>query len=124
MRLFKNCCVRFVVLAFALSCSTAGCDAVSQETEEVSTNDAMGSGDADISRRGADGVDGAQLYGGLCSTCHGSDGASGTVGVPISALSYETIVDAILNGRPGMPSFPNLSDEEVEAIAQHVENAL
>lgn len=69
--------------------------------------------------------DGDILYKKHCSTCHGNNG-NGGVGVPLSLPSFidsvsdEYLKNTIRFGRPGrvMPSFYNLSDAQVNAIAQ------
>ena len=67
--------------------------------------------------------DGEVLYQKHCSVCHGDDGKGG-VGVPLSLSSFiDAVTDDYLKitirvGRPGriMPSFPTLSDAQVNAI--------
>lgn len=70
---------------------------------------------------------GDKLYATYCSSCHGVDGKGG-VGVPIALPSFlnsvsdEYLKKTIRLGRPGriMPAFENLSDAQVDAIANHV----
>lgn len=72
-------------------------------------------------------ADGAKLYSQNCAACHGEQG-SGGIGVPLSLASFQaTISDdyvrkTIRLGRPGrvMPAFPQLSDEEVQALVTYV----
>ncbi len=69
--------------------------------------------------------DGEVLYQKHCSVCHGDDGRGG-VGVPLSLSSFiDAVTDDYLKitirvGRPGriMPSFPTLSDAQVNAIVE------
>jgi cytochrome c oxidase cbb3-type subunit 3 len=71
--------------------------------------------------------DGKILYKRHCSVCHGDDGDGG-VGVPLSLPSFidsvsdEYLKNTIRFGRPGriMPSFPELSDAQVDAITQYL----
>ena len=71
--------------------------------------------------------DGAALYKQHCSVCHGDDGRGG-VGVPLSLSSFiDSVSDEYLRitirvGRPGriMPSFPKLSEAQVNAIVEHM----
>jgi cytochrome c oxidase cbb3-type subunit 3 len=71
--------------------------------------------------------DGAALYKQHCSVCHGDDGKGG-VGVPLSLSSFiDSVSDEYLRitirvGRPGriMPSFPKLSEAQVNAIVEHM----
>ena len=68
-------------------------------------------------------VDGAALYESNCSRCHQSDG-SGARGPNIQGRTATAPIETIVvNGRGGMPSFPNLSGAEVSAIANHVVTA-
>ncbi|NOZ10702.1 MAG: c-type cytochrome [Gammaproteobacteria bacterium] len=72
-------------------------------------------------------VDGARLYTQNCAACHGAKGAGG-VGVPLSlhdfldSISDEYLRKTIRLGRPGrvMPAFRMLSDDDVNAIVQHI----
>lgn len=67
--------------------------------------------------------DGEALYQKHCAVCHGDEGKGG-VGVPLSLSSFidsvddEYLKDTIRLGRPGriMPSFPKLSDAQINAI--------
>lgn len=69
--------------------------------------------------------DGEELYQRHCSVCHGDDGEGG-VGAPLSLSSFiDAVSDQYLKitirvGRPGriMPSFPTLSDAQVNAIVE------
>lgn len=71
--------------------------------------------------------DGKSLYLRHCAVCHGNDG-NGGVGLPLALPSFLKIVPAsylkktIKLGRPGrvMPSFNQLSDNEIDAIAQYI----
>jgi cytochrome c oxidase cbb3-type subunit 3 len=71
--------------------------------------------------------DGAALFHKHCAVCHGDDGEGG-VGVPLSLPSFiNSVSDEYLKitirlGRPGriMPSFPALSDAQVNALVKHM----
>jgi len=70
---------------------------------------------------------GGELYEQHCAICHGADGKGG-VGVPLALESFlESVSDEYLSktihvGRPGrvMPSFAELSENEINAIVQHI----
>lgn len=70
---------------------------------------------------------GQQLFEQNCSACHGSKGQGG-VGIPLSLPSFiDSVSDNYLRksiryGRPGrvMPSFSNLSDNEVLSIVKYM----
>ena len=64
-------------------------------------------------------VNGAALFESSCARCHGADG-SGRSSVNIQGVSVGVTTQAIRTGPGSMPAFPNLSDAEVLAIAQHV----
>ncbi len=74
-------------------------------------------------------VDGNQLYDDNCAICHGSHGTGG-VGIPLSLPEFiqqtpvEYLKRSIRFGRPGrvMPAFPHLSDDEIQAIVQHIQS--
>lgn len=88
----------------------------------------VGGGDGDDTA--ADGpVDGQAVYEQSCANCHAIDGA-GAIGPKLAdgrvARRYPDIADQIEiieNGRPdtGMPPFgTELSDEQIEAVAEYV----
>lgn len=72
-------------------------------------------------------TNGKKLYQRHCAVCHGSDG-NGGVGLPLALPSFLEIVPAaylnqtIKMGRPGrvMPSFNQLSENEIKAISQYI----
>lgn len=72
-------------------------------------------------------VDGERLYADNCAICHGSHGTGG-VGIPLSLPEFiqqtpvEYLKRSIRFGRPGriMPAFPNLSENEINAIVKHI----
>lgn len=86
------------------------------------------------------GVDGAQLYAANCASCHGPDGA-GIAGAfpPVAGHAAELaeqdrpyLIDSLLYGLQGeivvagvtyngvMPAWPQLSDEELAAVLNHI----
>jgi cytochrome c oxidase cbb3-type subunit 3 len=70
---------------------------------------------------------GEELYSTHCSACHGPTGHGG-VGVPLAlpdfqyGVTNDYLEKTIRLGRPGriMPSFSQLSDDEVKAIVKHI----
>ena len=80
---------------------------------------------APMPAKGARSGDGARLYALNCAACHGAAGDGG-IGVPLAladfqnSVSDEYLFKTIRLGRPGrvMPAYPNLRDEEVDAIVQ------
>lgn len=80
---------------------------------------------APVAVKGSGSAEGARLYALKCAACHGAAGDGG-IGVPLalqdfqSSVTDEYLFKTIRLGRPGrvMPAFPNLRDEEVDAIVQ------
>ncbi len=62
-----------------------------------------------------------------CSSCHGEDG-KGQYGTSPSLVSYDVdlLRNVLKHGKKGMmgtmPAFPYVSDEEISAIAEHLQN--
>ena len=62
-----------------------------------------------------------------CSSCHGEDG-KGQYGTSPSLVSYDVdlLRNVLKNGKEGMmgtmPAFPYVSEEEITAIAEHLQN--
>ena len=62
-----------------------------------------------------------------CSSCHGEDG-KGQYGTAPSLVSYDVdlLRNVLKNGKEGMmgkmPAFPYVSEEEISAIAEHLQN--
>ncbi len=65
----------------------------------------------------------AEIFNNGCSKCHGSDGG-GKFGflftLDVAGKNQKELADTILSGREGMPSFPNLSEEQRMALANHI----
>lgn len=63
---------------------------------------------------------GAHLYGQLCASCHGATGEGGIGGAIIGEDLNATEVASLLRlGTPGMPAYPDLSDDELSALIEH-----
>jgi cytochrome c5 len=80
---------------------------------------------------GAEGIDGGQVYGGLCQTCH----TAGVAGAPMPGSEQLTqrlndkgldeLVNSVINGLNVMPpkgGNPALSDEEIRAAVEFMLN--
>jgi cytochrome c oxidase cbb3-type subunit 3 len=73
------------------------------------------------------GADGALLYQQHCAVCHGASGDGG-VGIPLNLPDFLAVAsddyfrETLRRGRPGrvMPAFPNLDDDQVNAIIEHI----
>jgi mono/diheme cytochrome c family protein len=75
---------------------------------------------------------GQEIYQTLCIACHraGGAGAEGTEGLPgipplannpfVALEDPRVVVQTILNGRAGMPSFRSFSDEEIAGVASYI----
>jgi mono/diheme cytochrome c family protein len=102
-----------VVLALAIAV-LAGCgDSTTTTTHEtLPPTDSQDLGDM------------AALYDQACANCHGPLGDGGVSGVglkDLTAAEQQMIVDAIRNGKGGMPaSAGDLTDEQIEALARYV----
>ena len=71
------------------------------------------------------GMDGSALYQTHCAGCHGIDGNGGAVSKVISGEdNIDSILEQMINGGGGMPSFATLSDEGLLAIAEFVSSDL
>jgi mono/diheme cytochrome c family protein len=58
-----------------------------------------------------------------CSSCHGSDGKTGSVGRNVAseaASNQSATVNRVLAGGEGMPAFGNLNDQEVADIVGYL----
>jgi cytochrome c6 len=62
-----------------------------------------------------------------CASCHtlADADATGTIGVNLDEVQpdADTVAQAIRAGPGAMPEYPDLTDEQVEAIAEYVEDA-
>ena len=68
---------------------------------------------------------GAQLFSANCQSCHGPDGAGGSVGPNLQkssvAESLAKVEKQVRNGRGAMPPFSDvLSDKEIDVVARYV----
>jgi mono/diheme cytochrome c family protein len=74
-------------------------------------------------------VDGEAVFASAgCGSCHQFEpaGSTGTIGPPLDGidLSKDEIAAQVRNGGGGMPAFGDrLSDDEIDAVADYVENA-
>lgn len=70
-------------------------------------------------------TDGATVYSSQCSACHGAN-LQGGVGPALDATSPTATADddairaVIRNGAAGMPANTSLSDEQVDAVIEHI----
>ena len=62
---------------------------------------------------------GKELYDAKCAVCHGSDARGGS-GPNIINASDTKFYRVIQNGDGPMPAFPELSDEEIDAIIAYI----
>lgn len=73
----------------------------------------------------AEDATGEEIYAELCARCHAGD-LSGAVGPPLGPGSNaaseddEYLVFTIVNGRGRMPSFPSLSEQQVDRLVNYV----
>ena len=75
---------------------------------------------------------GQKIYESICIACHrpegmGAEGTEGLAGIPalannpfVALEDPKPVVQTILNGRAGMPSFRGFSDEEIAAVAAYI----
>lgn len=70
---------------------------------------------------------GKEIYEKKCLMCHGEKGdGQKTNGVDFSSKEFwaektdEELIDAIKNGKGNMPSFPDLSDEEIGKVLEYI----
>jgi cytochrome c5 len=63
---------------------------------------------------------GAHLYASLCAACHGAVGEGGSGGAIVGEdIDAEEIRELLREGDDGMPAYPDLTDDEVEALVEH-----
>ena len=75
---------------------------------------------AEIEALSGDAVAGATLYEANCRWCHGSNGRGAHTMYPGGTLSPD-LIETILEGLSGMPSFDNLSNQEIADIVAYIE---
>ncbi len=66
---------------------------------------------------------GASVYATKCLSCHGSDGRSGSAREDIAHEARDDsdeAIDKILGGGGGMPSFSNLSDQDIADLVAYL----
>ena len=74
----------------------------------------------EIEALSGDAVAGATLYEANCRLCHGSNGRGAHTMYPGGSLSPD-LIETILEGLSGMPSFDNLSNQEIADIVAYIE---
>ena len=75
---------------------------------------------AEIEALVGDAETGAPLYEANCRWCHGSNGRGAHSMYPGGTLS-PNLIETILEGLSGMPSFDNLSNQEIADIVAYIE---
>ena len=75
---------------------------------------------AEIEALVGDAETGAPLYEANCRWCHGSNGRGAHSMYPGGNLSPD-LIETILEGLSGMPSFDNLSNQEIADIVAYIE---
>ena len=69
-------------------------------------------------------VAGADTFSNNCTACHGFDGLGGSVGPSLQGrvpgLGDADVVDTLLNGKGGMPSWAHLSDQELADLRAYL----
>lgn len=73
----------------------------------------------------AEDATGEEIYTELCARCHGPDlngGVGPALGPEANSVSEpdEYLEFTIINGRGRMPSFPSLSDQQVERLVAYI----
>jgi cytochrome c551 len=68
-----------------------------------------------------DTVAGKTIYATNCTTCHGADAKSGTVGKGIAAEDSNEAYGQIVSGGGGMPAFGSLSDQDIANLWAYVQ---
>lgn len=75
---------------------------------------------------------GQEIYETLCVACHrpggaGAEGSTGVAGIPalannpfVALENPRPLVQVLVNGRAGMPSFRSFSDEEIAGVASYI----
>jgi mono/diheme cytochrome c family protein len=101
---------RLTVLALAALVSLVAC--AGGEVDEARADDILAlEGDA---------ASGATLFTANCQSCHGADAQSGSAGQDLPSKTEDVVVDTVLSGTTGMPSFSSLEDQEIADIVAHL----
>ncbi len=74
-----------------------------------------------ISGLKGDAVAGKSVYTNSCSSCHGSNAKSGSAGENLPSKNASTAYTQILDGKGSMPSFSDLSDQDVANVWAYVQ---
>jgi mono/diheme cytochrome c family protein len=86
----------------------------------TSTTDAL-TRKADIEALTGNSSSGALIYAENCEICHGTDGQSGTISKNITGEGNSGTITIVLAGEGQMPSFSELSDQEIADVAAYVD---
>jgi mono/diheme cytochrome c family protein len=106
----------------------AAAETAATETQETETAETETETETETDGDGGD-VDGEAVFASAgCGGCHQFEpaGSTGTIGPPLDGidLSRDEIAAQVRNGGGGMPAFGDrLSDDEIDAVADYVENA-
>ena len=76
-----------------------------------------------IAKLSGEGETGKPLYNDLCSRCHGLDGRGGKGANLIKHRSHHDdaeLIDSVIEGGGGMPSFRSLEDQELADIVRYI----
>ncbi len=95
---------------FLLALSTFACSA--STSSRVST----------INGLKGDVAAGKSVYTSNCASCHGSDAKSGSARENLPSKSASTAYTQIIDGKGSMPSFDNLSDQDIANVWAYVQS--
>ena len=115
--------LRLTTLVAALALAVAGCGG---DDDDGDTAAATGGGDTTAATDGGGAADGEAVFASAgCGGCHTLEaaGSSGPTGPTLDELqpSQDQVAQQVREGGGGMPSFEDqLSDEEIDAVAQFV----
>ena len=68
-----------------------------------------------------DATAGKSVYTNNCASCHGSDAKSGSARENLPSKSASTAYTQIIDGKGSMPSFDNLSDQDIANVWAYVQ---
>jgi mono/diheme cytochrome c family protein len=107
----------------------AAAETATTETQATETAETEAETATETAAATEEDVDGEAVFASAgCGSCHRFEpaGSSGTIGPPLDGidLSKDEIATQVRNGGGGMPAFGDrLSDDEIDAVADFVENA-
>lgn len=70
-------------------------------------------------------AEGKEIYSQACQRCHGEDGAAGYLkakNLQESQLSAAEMKDLIKNGKKTMPAYPDLTDDQLDAVVSFIQS--